>query len=146
MTSAQHLNEDAVFACAHLVDRAGAQGFELGYLDDDPTNPRWYAVAKYQGARITTENHQSPTTAVMALAERLLADAMCRCGQPVSLSDATPGCRWRLMGRRWESGCDAEPVTVDGKRGDLAAMQRAMGNRAARRAADRRNRRQGGQP
>lgn len=33
----------------------------------------------------------------------------------------------------WEPGCDAEPIHVDGQRGDYTALQRAMGNRAARR-------------
>ncbi len=143
--AAGHMNEDAVIACADLVGRAGASDFEIGWMHDDVPieEAGWYAVAKYRGARITTDEHRSPTTAAMALAERILASATCRCRQPVSLSDFVRGCRWRLVGKRWEPGCDAPPVRVEGRRGDHAAMQRALaqapaGNRAARRAARRR--------
>lgn len=140
-----HLNEDVVVACADLVGRAGASDFELGYLHDDvPVEEAgWYGVAKYRGARITVEDHRSPTGAAMALAERILAGATCRCRLPVTLSDAAPGCRWRLVGKRWEPGCDEPSISVPGRRGDIAAMQQAFApNRAARRAAKqtRRNR------
>lgn len=134
------MNEDAVLACADLVGHAGASEFEIGYLHDDvPVEEAgWYAVAKYRGARITAEDHRSPTTAAMALAERLLAGATCRCLRLVSLSDGVDGCRWRLAGQRWEPGCDAPPLNVKGGRGDHAAIERALaeaGNRAQRRAA-----------
>ena len=141
---------DAVMACADLVGRAGARDFEIGYMHDDVPveDAGWYAVAAYQGARIMTDGHRSPTTAAMALAERLLIGATCRCRQPVALSDDRPGCRWRLVGQRWEPGCDAPPVRIDGPRGDHAAMVQALGqpptpmNRRERRAAKRR----GGRP
>lgn len=138
------LNEDAVIACADLVGRAGASDFEIGYLHDDVPieEAGWYAVAKFKGARITTESHRSPTTAAIALAERLLAGATCRCRKPVTMSGATPGCRWHLVGPRWEPGCDMPSIRVDGERGDVAAMQRALAqptNRAARRAARRKD-------
>ena|SRR5690242_1177222 len=119
------LNEDAIIACADLAGRAGARDFEIGFLDDDPKQPRWYAVASYQGARIMTDEHRSPSTAAMALAERLLSGATCRCGKPVVLSGGG-GCRWRLLGQRWEPSCDAAPVRVNAARGDHAAMRRAM--------------------
>jgi hypothetical protein len=139
------LNDDMVIACADLVGRAGAAGFEIGYAGDEDgpvENARWYAVATYRGARLIADEHRSPTSAALALAERLLSGARCRCTRPVTLSDGQPGCRWRLVGRRWEPGCDAAPITVaDGQRGDMAAIEQAMaqvppgGNRAARRAA-----------
>lgn len=97
----------------------------------------WYAHVKYRGARITVDDRRSPTEAAMALAERLLRGAACRCGKTVTLNDRGGGCRWRLLGKKWEPGCDAPPVTIDGPRGDMAAMNRAM-----RRAAQRRGRRQ----
>jgi hypothetical protein len=139
------MSEDAIVACADLVGRAGARDFELGYMHDDvPVEEAgWYAVAKYQGARITADEHRSPTAAAMALAERLLAGATCRCRQPVSLSDAARGCRWRLMGAKWEPGCDVPSINVTGQRGDYAALQRALAqasppaNRAERRRAER---------
>jgi hypothetical protein len=102
-----YLNEDAVLACADLVGRGGASGFE------------------------------SPSLAAIALAERLLRGAACRCGDTVVLSGGDDGCRWRLIGARWEPGCDVKPVQVKGERGDLTAITRAMANRAERRAAKR---------
>ena len=139
----EYMNDDIVRACVDLTDRAGASGFEIGYLHDGvPVEEAgWYAYAQYRGTRITVEDHRSPTGAALALAERLLQGAQCRCQQPVTLSDGVEGCRWRLLGARWEPGCDAPPVHIAGGRGDLGAMQRSMsevGNRAARRAARRR--------
>lgn len=120
--------DDAVIACADLAGRAGAREFEIGYLRDDVPveDAGWYATASYQGARIMADEHRSPTAAAMALAERLLAGATCRCRQPVALNDEGPGCRWRLMGQRWEPSCDAPPVHVEGQRGNHAAMARAL--------------------
>ncbi|WP_341719848.1 hypothetical protein QQG74_09180 [Micromonospora sp. FIMYZ51] len=142
------MNDDMVIACADLVGRAGAAGFEIGYAGDENgpvEEARWYAVATYQGARLISDEHRSPTAAALGLAERLLTGATCRCTSPVSLSDTRAGCRWQLVGQRWEPGCDAAPVAVSGgKRGDVAAMRQALaqvpqgGNRAARRAAQRR--------
>lgn len=139
------MNEDAVTACADLVGRTGASGFEIGFLREDvPVGEAgWYAVAFYRGARITADERRSPSEAAMALSERLLRDAACRCGRRVALSGSQPGrCRWRLMGAKWEPGCDAPPLTIDAPRGDVAAMGRAMqgriaGNRAERRRAQR---------
>ena len=106
-------NDDVVIACVDLVGRAGAEGFELGFTEDDP--PRWYAFAMYRGAHVMVEDYPTPTTAALALSERLLRGALCRCRRRVSLSDSrafagtVEGCRWRLVGNRWEPGCDAKP-------------------------------------
>jgi hypothetical protein len=136
------MSDDVVMACVALVGRSGASGFEIGFVHDDVPieEAGWHASAQFQGARITVQDHRSPTGAALALAERLLRDAFCRCRRPVTLSDDRPGCRWRLVGPRWEPGCDAEPIHVDGPRGDHAAMVRAFNepNRAARRAAKKR--------
>lgn len=140
-------SDDIVVACADLVGRAGASGFEIGYLHDDvPVEEAgWYAHAQYKGARITVEDHQSPTAAALALAQRLLDGATCRCRRPVSLSDRRDGCRWRLMGARWEPGCDVPPLTVrGGQRGDHAAIARALADTAPANRAERRARRRGG--
>lgn len=124
---------DVVIACTDLAGRAGARELELAWTcphtpgePDDHTCPdvTWNATAHYRGARIQTAGHRSPTTAAMALAERLLSGATCRCRQPVTLSDNKPGCRWRLIGQAWEPGCDAPSVRYDGARGDHAAMHR----------------------
>jgi hypothetical protein len=133
------MNEDAVMACIGLVDRCGATDFEVGYLHDDvPVEQAgWWASAQFKGARIIAENHQSPVLACQALAERLLRGATCRCRRPVTLSGGRDGCRWRLVGARWEPGCDVPPLRVQGQRGDHAAMERALAqpmNRRDRRA------------
>jgi hypothetical protein len=141
MTS--YMNDDVVAACANLTDRCGASGFEIGYLHDDvPVEQAgWHASAEFKGARIMVEDQQSPTMAAFALAARLLTGAQCKCGRPVTMTDDRPGCRWRLMGPRWEPGCSAPAVRVSGERGDLGAMHAALaerqGNRAERRAARR---------
>lgn len=138
------LHGDVVVACADLAGRCGARDFEIGHLHDDvPVEEAgWFASVSFKGARINVDEHRSPTAAALALAERLLKGAICRCRKPVTLDDDKPGCRWRLMGKRWEPGCDAPPVHVKGERGDHAAMVRAMAqqpaNRAERRAAGRR--------
>jgi hypothetical protein len=133
MTMSQ-TDEDAVLACTHLAERSGATQFEIGHLHDDvPVHEAaWYAVAHFRGARLTAENHTSPAAAAMALATRLLSGATCRCGKPVTLG-GSGGCPWRLAGQRWEPGCDAPPIRVQGQRGDVEAMNRAM-RRASRKA------------
>lgn len=127
------LNGDAVTACADLVGRSGATEFKIGWLHDDVPieEAGWYCHAQYRGARITAADRRSPSEAALALAERLLRGAACRCGQQVTLADSGGGCRWQLQGKRWEPGCDAPSVEVDGHRGDLPAMNRAMRRAAA---------------
>lgn len=136
------LHTDMVIACYDLAGRCGATECTIGYLHDDvPVDQAgWYAHAQYRGARITVEDQPSPDAAAYALAVRLLTGGTCRCRRPVTLADDRPGCRWRLVGARWEPSCDAAPVHVTGRRGDLGAMARAMAepaNRAERRARKR---------
>ena len=142
----QYVNDDILTACAHLVDRAGGTEFELGYVHEDvPVEQAgWYAHAQWRGARITSDDHTSPTNAALGLAERILTGGTCRCGNPVTLTDSRPGCRWRLLGDRWTPGCDAPPLPVNGTRGDINAMHEALNrplNRAQRRADQRAKRR-----
>jgi hypothetical protein len=122
---------DAVKACADLVGRTGATGFECGYLHDDvpSTEAGWYATAVYRGAKLTAEDKASPAEACDALAARLLTGAQCQhCKGLVALADAgafaynsatlatgerwdaedaarAPQCRWTRAGGRWERGC-----------------------------------------
>lgn len=135
------LNEDAVMACTLLVGRAGASGFEMGWtcphVPDEPdghTCPgvTWNASAAYLGTRIMVDGRRSPSEAAMALAERLLSGATCRCKRPVTLSDRKPGCRWRLVGAKWEPGCDVDPLTVKGPRGDVNAIRAALADEVER--------------
>lgn len=133
------LNEDLIVACADLVGRSGATDFEIGYLNDDPENPGWWAKSSYRGTRFIRDGHRTPEAACLALATRILSGATCRCLKTVALDDRSGGCRWKLVGQRWEPGCDDEPLRItEGQRGDYAALQAAIGNRAQRRAAARR--------
>nr|MDT0660821.1 hypothetical protein [Micromonospora sp. DSM 115978] len=141
---------DAVIAAADLVGRAGATQFEIGWTRDDvPVElAGWYCSAYYRGARLIVDEHRSPDAAAIALAERILTGGMCRCRHRVALSDQADGCRWRLVGQRWEPGCDVAPIEVDGvHRGDIAALHQALNagpppaNRRERRAARRKGRR-----
>lgn len=129
------MSNDVVIACVELFGRCGAKELELGFAREDvPVEEAgWYAQVSYRGARIMVQDHRSPSGAALALAERLLYKAVCKCGQPVAINDDTPGCRWRLMGKHWESGCDAPPMKVDGERGDMSAMRQAFETAAASR-------------
>jgi hypothetical protein len=141
------MSSDVIIACADLVGRAGAQGFEIGYVHDDvPVEEAgWYAQASYQGARLIAQDHRSPTGAALALSERLLRGARCKCGLAVSLDDArSKCCRWRLVGKRWEPGCQAPALRYDGPRGDIDAMQRAIADHPSSRSRRSRRHRRGG--
>jgi hypothetical protein len=138
--------EDAVIACVDLAGRAGALDIEIGCLDGEPAG-RWYARARYQGARITAEGHAGPAEAADALAERLLTGAKCKlCGGLVALSDdgalayehpvMADGstwtaeearqaglCRWRRPEKRWVPGCESSgpPAATSVKLADALA-------------------------
>lgn len=138
-----YMNTDMVIACVDLVERSGAMQVEIGYLHEGVPSEQagWYAHCSFQGARITSADHASPSAAALGLSERLLRGATCRCGRRVILADGRPGCRWTLAGKRWEPGCDAPPIRVEGKRGDHAAMERALAERVGNRAERRGKRR-----
>lgn len=147
--------EDLAEACFGLAKRAGAKSWSLAW--DCPHRPMpdseeathrceamtWTAVATFNGAR-RFESGPTPHEAALALAVRLMSGADCRCGRKVTLGEqaGSKRCRWRLEGAEWIPGCDADPVTA-AKRGDYDAMVAAFagGNRAQRRAAKHRKRR-----
>ena len=130
--------EQAVAAAADLVGRAGATSFEIGW--DCPHVPgadekthgcgeeTWWAAAYYKGGRVMVDSYPQPDQAATALVVRLMTGATCRCTRPVILDDQSGfGCRWSLVGDRWEPGCDAPSVPVHGaQRGDLKAMREAL--------------------
>lgn len=121
------LAQDLIRAAAHLVERSGGTGFEIGHTSDNPARPGWYAEAFFAGARIWAQDHKTPTAAALQLAEKILHGSSCRCGETVTLNDTTTGCRWTLQGDRWTPGCNAAPVPMKGgQRGDLGAMREAF--------------------
>jgi hypothetical protein len=134
VTAPRWAGGDIVVACADLAGRSGAVEFDLGYVHDDvPVEQAgWYATATFRGAKLLVQDQPSPEAAALALAHRLLRGATCRCHQAVTLNDTTPGCRWRLVGQRWEPGCTASPIRIPTVRGDLAAMRRAFDGRDER--------------
>lgn len=115
-----NLAQDLIIAAADLVDRSGGTQFEIGHTPG--RKPKWNASAYFQGSRIIVDGHATPTAAALALGERILHGSNCRCGQTVTLNDA-PGCRWRLVGPRWEPGCDAQPIKATAERGDLEGLR-----------------------
>lgn len=134
-------DRDRVIACADLVGRSGARQFQIGYLHEDVPmeSAGWYAHAMFRGVRITAQDQSGPAQAAMALAEKVLTGAKCRCGRLVALrpdgavafrkthmadgSEWTAAeaakagqCRWRLAGDKWEPSC---PVPADRRKGPL---------------------------
>lgn len=103
------IDEDALTAAIDLIGRSGAVGAEVGYLDDDgpAAAARWYAQARYSGARIIEQDYPGPVEAAEALARRILDGGTCtHCGRIVTLGPAIGDvCRWERIGRTWERGC-----------------------------------------
>jgi hypothetical protein len=125
-------------ATADLCQRAGARGFEIGFLHEDVPveEAAWYASAQFAGTRLIEENHRGPADAAFALAVRVLKGGRCRCGKLVALSkegavayesaSLLPGfgswtveeataagqCLWQREGPRWEPSCDAPPLVM----------------------------------
>ena len=123
------LNLDVVIAAYRLAERSGGKTCEIGYLHDDVPSEQagWYGVVEFRGAKIMVGDQSSPSAAALALAARLLAGAICRCGKPVTTIDGKQGaCRWHLNGKEWKPGCDVAPLPIKGERGDHAAMQAAL--------------------
>lgn len=134
---------DVVVACADLIGRAGGKSIEIGWAcphtpDTAHNCPdvTWWAQAQWNGARLIRDGHPTPDSACLALAIRVLDGARCRCGEPVALTDTAHGCRWRLVGQRWEPSCHVGPIHVPGPRGDVAAMGRALNRKQRRRRGE----------
>lgn len=123
-------DDDALVAAVDLVGRSGATEFELGFLDEHvPVDQaRWWATARYRGARLQVDEQPGPVAAAVALARRVLEGGLCtHCGARIHLGGAPRSlrrrgrvCAWKRTGRRWERGCRdriAEGQRI--RRGDL---------------------------
>lgn len=133
------LNEDAIRACANLVQRMGAREFHIGYMHEGVPAEQagWYGHAQFRGARITADDHIGPVQAADALCERLLTGAQCLvCKSLVALRDdgaivyekqtlldgrqwnaedarRAGTCRWRRVGPKWVRGCEPAGIELD---------------------------------
>lgn len=112
------IDEETIEASLELAGRAGADGIEVGYLENDAPihKARWYAYAKYQGGRIICDEETSPEAALNGLATKILADGTCQnCGRKTAAK--TPGisgriraiwcCVWEWRNGTWIASCDA---------------------------------------
>lgn len=100
---------DSVVACADLVARAGGRQFDIGYLDDDPARPRWYAQAYFKGARLICDEKRGPAEAADCLARKVLNGGQCTgCKKTVTLHRRGFGCFWWRDGAAWVRGCDGK--------------------------------------
>ena len=140
-----------MLAAVELVQRSGATEFEVGYLDENPANPRWWAKAQYRGARLQVDEHRTPSAAADALAARILEGGTCTTCQLTVTTPAeierkaaaglAPGremCQWARFGRHWIAGC-VDPA-AEAARLESPTARRQPGqplNRAARRRAER---------
>jgi hypothetical protein len=122
------MDEELLIAATDLVRRTGCIDLEVGHSDD--AGRKWYAVARYQGAKIIYES-TGPDLAAFGLAVKLIDGGRCKCGRLASLvGDSDPGhCRWSREGKRFNSDCDAPPMTV-GKPGDIADAERQWRQRS----------------
>lgn len=141
------LDAQAVVAAADLIGRAGATEFawDCPHTPDEGPDHNcphvtWTCSAKYRGHRIFTDPQPYPGQAANALAVKILEGGLCRCGWPASITKQPDACHWKLVGQRWEPGCDAPPI--DGRaegleRGDLVGLNRAARRRMKRRKGKR---------
>jgi hypothetical protein len=117
---------DPVTAVAALCGRSGAREFEIGWLNDEGTvefalhGPRWWASARYRGARIFIEQQATPAHACDGLAHRILDGGTCtHCGKQTTTAQTPTGtfvharradpdesCEWFREGDRWKRGCE----------------------------------------
>lgn len=123
-----------VRACANLAERSGAKSFQIAHTDPAADPVTWSATATYPNHQLTEAGYEDPIGASMALSHRILTGAKCKCGglvalsvvgafappatatmfdgsDPLALRDADQ-CLWVLEGERWESGCNAPPLTI----------------------------------
>ncbi len=121
-------DKELLLAASDLIRRTGCIELEIGHSDDE--GREWYAVAKYQGTRVIHES-TGPDLAALGLAMQLLEGGRCKCGRRATLVGAsdTKHCLWSRTGERFNSGCDAPPMTID-KPGDIAAADREWRKRA----------------
>lgn len=109
------MNNDRLMAAVEAIARAGADDFELGFLDDDVPmeDARWWAKAQWKGTRVQVDDQAGPDVAAEALAKKVLQGGQCvRCGFTITLDLTGPGCRWRRRDAHWLRGCDGghEPI------------------------------------
>jgi hypothetical protein len=102
-----------LLAASNAIGRSGAKDLEIGHLEDavPVALARWYATARYQGARVTADEHASPIAAVEDLLRRILVGGGCvKCQHPITLPDQSDAgspdrCTWTRHHDMWVPGC-----------------------------------------
>jgi hypothetical protein len=103
-----------LIAAVNAIGRSGAKDLEIGHIEDGPVPAafaRWYATARFQGAKVIAEEHASPLTALEDLLQRILIGGACvKCRHPITLPDqadagSSDRCTWTRHGDMWVPGC-----------------------------------------
>lgn len=122
------MNTDRLNAAVEAIARAGANDFEIGFLDPDVPmeDAHWWAKAQWKGTRVQVDDRPGPDAAADALAKKVLVGGQCiRCGRIITLNTFGLGCFWRREGAHWLRGCD-------GGHGPITEPNRAQRRRQAR--------------
>jgi hypothetical protein len=110
-------SDPRLVAAVDAIARSGATGFEVGHLEDGSVPvplARWYATAKYKGAKITADEHASPIAAVEELLAKIMVGGGCvKCRRSITLPNepgagAPERCTWSRLGDMWVPGCVAD--------------------------------------
>lgn len=111
-------NRDRMLAASNAIGRSGAKELEIGHLEDGVpvALARWYATARYQGAKVSADEHSSPIAAVEDLLRRILVGGGCvKCQRPITLPDQADAgspdrCTWVRHDDMWVPGCVEDVV------------------------------------
>lgn len=136
----------ALRAVADLGGRTGAREFQFScqYPELPYEQRSWWAMARYEGARLMADGHTSAAQACDALARRMLDGGQCQgCGklsfvanedgyrvggaQQAARAQREGICRWsRGGGARWSRAC-GDRAPEDSSREKLACAMREVG-------------------
>lgn len=148
MTAFEEMGVEVV-ACVDLMQRLGSNSFEIAWAcphtpDEEDGHDCgyvvWHAIAKFKGSRATGKG-TDPAGACHNLVKKCLTGGKCKCGKPSTITTKANHCLWARDGKRWESSCDAEPIHVQGQRGDITAMESAYSKARGNGPRNRRERR-----
>lgn len=108
--------QERVLAATDALARSGARGLEIGHLEDGVPSPlaRWYATARWKGAKVSAEEHANPLAAVEDLLAKVMMGGQCvACGKTIVMTGRAHSfpdgatCVWDRLGDMWIPGCIA---------------------------------------